>query len=56
MIIHSITGPMGNIQQKFIFTEEKEMEIQSIDIVGLGALGVMYADFFTKKLHIIASS
>ena len=26
------------------------MEIQSIDIVGLGALGVMYADFFTKKL------
>ena len=50
MIIHSITGPTGNIQQKFIFTEEKEMEIQSIDIVGLGALGVMYADFFTKKL------
>ncbi|MCM1153896.1 MAG: ketopantoate reductase family protein [Roseburia sp.] len=26
------------------------MMIQSIDIVGLGALGVMYADFFTKKL------
>ncbi len=26
------------------------MEIQSIDIVGLGALGVMYADFFTRKL------
>lgn len=26
------------------------MQIQSIDIVGLGALGVMYADFFTKKL------
>lgn len=26
------------------------MKIQSIDIVGLGALGVMYADFFTKKL------
>lgn len=26
------------------------MRIQSIDIVGLGALGVMYADFFTKKL------
>ena len=50
MIIHSITGATGNIQQKFIFTEEKEMEIQSIDIVGLGALGVMYADFFTKKL------
>ncbi len=24
--------------------------IQTIDIVGLGALGVMYADFFTKKL------
>lgn len=26
------------------------MQIQKIDIVGLGALGVMYADFFTKKL------
>ena len=26
------------------------MKIQTIDIVGLGALGVMYADFFTKKL------
>ena len=26
------------------------MKIQRIDIVGLGALGVMYADFFTKKL------
>lgn len=26
------------------------MEINSIDIVGVGALGVMYADFFTKKL------
>lgn len=26
------------------------MKIDSIDIVGLGALGVMYADFFTKKL------
>lgn len=26
------------------------MQIQTIDIVGLGALGVMYADFFTKKL------
>ena len=26
------------------------MQIQRIDIVGLGALGVMYADFFTKKL------
>lgn len=26
------------------------MEIKTIDIVGLGALGVMYADFFTKKL------
>lgn len=26
------------------------MEIRSIDIVGVGALGVMYADFFTKKL------
>lgn len=26
------------------------MRIQNIDIVGLGALGVMYADFFTKKL------
>ncbi len=26
------------------------MEIQRIDIVGLGALGVMYADFFTGKL------
>ena len=25
------------------------MKIQTIDIVGLGALGVMYADFFTKK-------
>lgn len=25
-------------------------KIESIDIVGLGALGVMYADFFTKKL------
>ena len=24
--------------------------IETIDIVGLGALGVMYADFFTKKL------
>lgn len=24
--------------------------IKTIDIVGLGALGVMYADFFTKKL------
>ena len=26
------------------------MSIKSIDIVGLGALGVMYADFFTKQL------
>ncbi len=26
------------------------MNITTIDIVGLGALGVMYADFFTKKL------
>lgn len=26
------------------------MKIQRIDIVGLGALGVLYADFFTKKL------
>ena len=26
------------------------MSIKSIDIVGLGALGVMYADFFTKTL------
>ncbi len=26
------------------------MKIQTVDIVGLGALGVMYADFFTKKL------
>lgn len=26
------------------------MKIESIDIVGLGALGVMYADFFTGKL------
>ncbi len=26
------------------------MKIQHIDIVGLGALGVMYADFFTRKL------
>jgi len=26
------------------------VKIQTIDIVGLGALGVMYADFFTKKL------
>lgn len=26
------------------------MEIENIDIVGLGALGVMYADFFTEKL------
>lgn len=26
------------------------MKIQNIDIVGLGALGVMYADFFTRKL------
>lgn len=26
------------------------MSIKSIDIVGLGALGVMYADFFTKAL------
>lgn len=26
------------------------MKIQTIDIIGLGALGVMYADFFTKKL------
>ncbi|MCM1387988.1 MAG: 2-dehydropantoate 2-reductase [Bacillus sp. (in: Bacteria)] len=25
-------------------------KIENIDIVGLGALGVMYADFFTKKL------
>ena len=25
-------------------------KIETIDIVGLGALGVMYADFFTKKL------
>lgn len=33
--------------------------MQTVDIVGLGALGVMYADFFTKKLgkenvHILA--
>ena len=27
-----------------------KMKIQTVDIVGLGALGVMYADFFTKKL------
>lgn len=26
------------------------MKIETVDIVGLGALGVMYADFFTKKL------
>ena len=26
------------------------MKIEAIDIVGLGALGVMYADFFTEKL------
>ncbi|MCM1087188.1 MAG: ketopantoate reductase family protein [Muribaculaceae bacterium] len=26
------------------------MQIENIDIIGLGALGVMYADFFTKKL------
>ena len=26
------------------------MKIEAIDIVGLGALGVMYADFFTRKL------
>lgn len=26
------------------------MKIETIDIVGLGALGVMYADFFTRKL------
>ncbi len=26
------------------------MKIHTVDIVGLGALGVMYADFFTKKL------
>lgn len=29
---------------------EMSKTIQTIDIVGLGALGVMYADFFTKKL------
>lgn len=27
-----------------------KMKIQTVDIVGFGALGVMYADFFTKKL------
>lgn len=27
-----------------------KMNIKTIDIVGLGALGVMYADFFTRKL------
>lgn len=27
-----------------------KMKIHTVDIVGLGALGVMYADFFTKKL------
>ena len=26
------------------------MKIETIDIVGLGALGVMYADLFTEKL------
>lgn len=26
------------------------MKIETIDIIGLGALGVMYADFFTRKL------
>ena len=26
------------------------MSIKTIDIIGLGALGVMYADFFTKTL------
>ncbi|MDD2970961.1 MAG: ketopantoate reductase family protein [Lachnospiraceae bacterium] len=26
------------------------MKIENVDIVGLGALGTMYADFFTKKL------
>lgn len=32
-------------------SEDKHIAaISSIDIVGLGALGVMYADFFTKKL------
>lgn len=30
--------------------DEQIAGISSIDIVGLGALGVMYADFFTKKL------
>ncbi|WWR16668.1 ketopantoate reductase family protein [Lachnospiraceae bacterium JLR.KK008] len=29
---------------------EQRMKIETIDIVGLGALGVMYADFFTGKL------
>lgn len=35
--------------KKCVQTEEK-MKIETIDIVGLGALGVMYADFFTRKL------
>lgn len=40
------------MKKDFVLEEEEKMAItiQTIDIVGLGALGVMYADFFTKKL------
>lgn len=40
------------MKKDFVLEEEEKMAItiQNIDIVGLGALGVMYADFFTKKL------
>ena len=35
---------------KIAGTMKSIKKIETIDIVGLGALGVMYADFFTKKL------
>lgn len=40
------------MKKDFVLEEEEKMAItiQNIDIVGLSALGVMYADFFTKKL------
>lgn len=33
-----------------LLQKEADLKIQRVDILGLGALGVMYADFFTRKL------
>lgn len=41
---------MRSIKITNVIERSRTMAIKTIDIVGLGALGVMYADFFTKKL------